>query len=111
MSFTHEPYEAESAPVALAGHTVVDAQLERVGKVTDVLFDDRAAGPRWAVVKIGMLGGEHLVPLDQTYVDLEGRLVVPLNKSNIKRAPRVPRDHVLTPEAQRELRDYYGVAA
>ena len=59
MSFTHEPYEAESAPVALAGHTVVDAQLERVGKVTDVLFDDRAAGPRWAVVKIGMLGGEH----------------------------------------------------
>jgi len=45
MSFTHEPYEAESAPVALAGHTVVDAQLERVGKVTDVLFDDRAASP------------------------------------------------------------------
>ena len=111
MSFTHEPYEAESAPVALAGHTVVDAQLERVGKVTDVLFDDRAAGPRWAVVKTGILGGEHFVPLDHTYVDSEGRLVVALNKSNIKRAPRVPRDHVLTPETQRQLRDYYGIAA
>ncbi len=76
-----------------------------------MLFDDRAAVPRWAVVNTGMFGGEHFVPLDQTYVDLEGRLVVLLNKSNIKRASRVPRDHVLSPEAQRELRDYYGAAA
>ena len=111
MSFTHEPYETESAPVALAGHTVVDALLDRVGKVTDVLFDDRTAARRWAVVKTGVIGGEHLVPLDHTYVDLDGRLVVPLNKSNIKHAPRVRRDHLLTVEARRELRDYYGIAA
>jgi hypothetical protein len=111
MTFTHEPHETGDAPVALAGHTVVDSRLARVGKVTDVLFDDRAAVPRWAIVKTGVLSGEHFVPLDHTYVDTEGRLVVPLNKSNVRRAPRVPRDHVLTPEAQLELRDYYGIAA
>ena len=111
MIFKPEPYETEDAPVSLAGHAVVDTRLARVGKVTDVLFDDRAAEPRWAVVKTGILGGEHFVPLDHTYVDSEGRLVVALNKSNIKRAPRVPRDHVLTPETQRQLRDYYGIAA
>ena len=111
MTFKREPNVTGDAPGLLAGHAVVDTRLARVGKVTDVLFDDRAAEPRWAVVKTGILSGEHFVPLDHTYVDLEGRLVVPLNKSNIKRAPRVPRDHVLTPEAQRELRDYYGIAA
>ena len=78
--------------------------VQQAGSSTD------SAGAGAALDKI-TLSGEHFVPLDHTYVDLEGRLVVPLNKSNIKRAPRVPRDHVLTPEAQRELRDYYGIAA
>src|SRR5437879_9028367 len=111
MSVNAEPDVAGEAPGVLAGHAVVDTRLARVGKVTDVLFDDRAAEPRWVVVKTGILSGEHFVPLDHTYVDLEGRLVVPLNKSNIKHAPKVPRDHVLRPEAQRALRDYYGIAA
>jgi hypothetical protein len=111
MTFKHEPYETRDAPVTLAGHTVVDTQLAKVGTVTDVLFDDRAAAPRWAIVKTGIISREHFVPLDNTYVDADGRLVVPLNKSNIKRAPRVRRDHVMTPETQRELRDYYGIAA
>jgi hypothetical protein len=78
--------------------------------VTDVLFDDRSV-PGWAVVKTGRLGGEHFVPLQHTYVDADGRLVVPLKKTDIKHAPRVRRDHVLTREARRELRDYYGIAA
>jgi hypothetical protein len=111
MTFTHEPNRTGHAPIALAGHAVVDPRMAKVGTVTDVLFDDRAAEPRWAVVKTGVLSGEHLVPLEHSYVDADGRLVVPLSRANIKRAPRVGRDHVLTPEAQRELRDYYGAAA
>ena len=111
MTFTHEPNETGSSPVALAGHAVVDPQMAKVGTVTDVLFDDRAAEARWAIVKTGILSGEHLVPLENTYVDADGRLVVPLSRANIKHAPRVGRDHVLTPGAQRELRDYYGIAA
>jgi hypothetical protein len=96
----------------LTGHTVVDSTLTKVGTVTDVLFDDDRAGvPRWAVVKTGMLGGEHLVPLDDSYVDAEGRLVVSPVKRSIKRAPKVGRDHVLTSRTRRDLREHYGVAA
>jgi hypothetical protein len=110
MTFTHGSSEAEDQPRALTGHPVVDTRLARVGTVTDVLFDDRAV-PGWAVVKTGLLGGEHFVPLQYTYVDADGRLVVPLKKADIKHAPRVRRDHVLTRETRRELRDYYGIAA
>jgi hypothetical protein len=96
--------------VALTGRTVVDSHLARVGKVTDVLADDRVAA-RWAVVKTGVLSGEHFMPLEASYVDTAGRLVAPLSKSAVKRAPRVRSDHVLTIETRRKLRDYYNIAA
>jgi uncharacterized protein YrrD len=110
MTFTHEPSNAGDTPAELTGHPVVDTHMAKVGTVTDVLFDDGGT-PGWAVVKTGPLRSEHFVPLEQTYVDTDGRVVVPLTKAAIKRAPRVRRDHVLTSEARRELRDYYGIAA
>jgi hypothetical protein len=111
MGLTPESHEPEERPPLLAGHPVLDASLERVGTVTDVLFDDRASRPRWAVVKTGILAGERFVPLEETYLDENGRLVVPLSKMAIKHAPRARRDHLLTLETQRALRDYYGIAA
>ena len=60
---------------ALAGHAVFDAQLRRVGTVTDVLFDERERMPKWAVVKTGIVGAEHFVPLAASYLDENGRLV------------------------------------
>jgi hypothetical protein len=109
MTFDQE-HDVPDGHVGLTGHTVVDAQLVKVGKVTDVLSDERSR-PSWAVVKTGLLSGEHFVPLAHTYMDAAGRLVVPVSKSDIKRAPRVRGDHVMTTQVQRELRDYYGVAA
>ena len=95
----------------LSGLPVIDMQAESVGKVTDVIYDDRDMSPRWAVVKTGRLGSEHCVPLDNSYVASAGELVVAFDKMSVKRAPRVGRDHILTPQLERELRDYYGVAA
>jgi hypothetical protein len=110
MTFEHgSMHEAEARPMTLTGRTVLDNRALRVGKVTDVLFDE--GHPDWAVVKTGPLSGEHFVPLGQTYVDADGRLVVPLQKAEIKRAPRVGRDHVITPQSRNQLRDYYGLAA
>jgi len=109
MTFKQE-HEMPEGRVALTGHAVVDARLAKVGKVTDVLSDQRAV-PTWAVVKTGVLGGEHFVPLEHTYLDEHGQLVVPLTKGDIKRAPRIRGDHVMTSQLQRELRDYYGIAA
>lgn len=110
MTFHREPSESTSTP-GLSEAPVVDMQLQPVGKVTDVLFDDFEFTPRWAVVKTGLFGGEHFVPLQNSYVDEQGRLVVPFEKSDIKRAPKPPSDHVLTPEVAKELREFYGIAA
>ena len=95
----------------LSGLPVMDVHMESVGKVTDVIYDDRDLRARWAVVKTGRLGGEHAVPLDNSYVADAGELVVPFDKMSIKHAPRVNHEHILTPQLERELRDYYGVAA
>ena len=105
----YEPNDAEARHMTLTGRTVLDSRAARVGKVTDVLFDDDS--PDWAVVKTGLLGGEHFVPLEHTYVDEDGHLVVPLEKADIKRAPRAGRDHVITSQSRHQLRDYYGIAA
>ncbi len=96
--------------VPLTGRTVVDSRQGKVGTVTDVLVDDRAAS-RWAVVKTGVFSGEHFMPLEDSYVDTAGRLVAPLTKTAVKRAPRVRSDHILTLEARRELSEYYNSAA
>jgi sporulation protein YlmC with PRC-barrel domain len=113
MTFEHdskrEPSETEARPMTLTGRTVLDSRAARVGKVTDVLFDEGSTD--WAVVKTGPLSGEHFVPLEQTYVDEDGRLVVSLDKAEIKRAPRAGRDHVITSQFRSQLRDYYGIAA
>jgi hypothetical protein len=105
-----EQDQPESSP-GLTGHPVVDTDLNNIGTVSDVIFPDRGSTPRWAVVKTGLISGERYVPLDESYLDQEGRLVVALTKTTIKRAPRARRDHVLTLQTRRELRDYYGIAA
>ena len=92
----------------LTGHDVVDTQMVKVGTVTDVLYDERDASARWAIVKTSAVGGEHIVPLDDTYLDQVGRLVVSFDKATVRRAPRARRDHTLTLEVRRALRDFYA---
>ena len=68
------------------------ATLAKLGKVTDVIFDDRAGEPRWAIVRTGILGGERYVPLDNSYVDEDGRVVVSLDRASVRaRTTRTPR--------------------
>jgi len=111
MTFDQSHDRPTERPSGLAGHAVVDHHLKAVGTVTDVLFDEREAAPLWAVVRTGMLGGEHYVPLADSYVDTNGRLVLPHAKYSIKHAPRAGRDHVVTRDVALKLHDYYNVAA
>jgi len=110
MTLYNEPGDAQQ-PRTISGHPVLDMQLENVGKVTDVLYDAAETVARWAVVKTGVFGGEHYVPLDNSYLDEDGRLVLPFDKASIKRAPKARGAHVITDDVARELWDYYGVAA
>jgi hypothetical protein len=109
MTFAHDPLDAHP-DFALRGRTVVDSNHAEVGTITDVIYDDVNASPSWAIVKTGTLRGEHYMPLIDTYVADDGRLVAPVDKASIKHAPKAGRDHIVTPEVARELRDYYGAA-
>jgi hypothetical protein len=111
MTFDHNPERIHDPWPSLAGHDVFDSHLHRVGTVTDVLFDELEQEPRWAVVKTGVVSGEHFVPLARSYLDQDGRLVVPHDKASVKRAPRAGRDHIVTRDVARKLRDYYSIAA
>jgi hypothetical protein len=111
MRFEEDRATAHETAPSLTGHTVVDPNLKRIGTVTDVLYDEREQSPRWAVVKTGIVGGEHFVPLAASYVDEDGRLIVPHDKASIKHAPRAGRDHVVTHDVDRKLREHYRIAA
>jgi len=111
MTFDHRCDRPAERRSGLAGHVVVDHHLKAVGTVTDVLFDEREIAPVWAIVRTGVLGGEHYVPLADSYVDHDGRLVVPHAKYSIKHAPRARRDHVVTREVALKVHDYYNMAA
>src|SRR5258705_10051934 len=110
MTFAHDPLE-DHPDFSFHGRIVVDTHHVEVGTITDVIFDDVSSSPSWAIVKTGALRGEHYMPLSDTYVADDGRLVVPFDKTSIKHAPKAGRDHVITPGVARELRDYYGRAA
>jgi hypothetical protein len=95
---------------AFRGHRVVDEHHRGIGRVTDVIFGDDGT-PRWAVVSPGLFRGEHYLPLDNSYVSLDGDLVVPYDKRTITKSPKADRDHVLTSVVERDLEHYYHLAA
>jgi len=93
----------------LTDHEVVDRHNHHVGKVTDVIFDDRDFRPRWTTVKTGVLRGEHLAPMEGAYVSDDGVLVLPCDKETVLQAPKPPRDHVLTPDLARQAAQHYAL--
>lgn len=93
----------------LRDRTVVNERGDKLGKVTDVLCDDRGE-PRWAVVSTGRLATSHYVPLARAFTTPEGRVVVPYDKGLVKHAPRAAGPHVLSRELEQRLADHYEVS-
>jgi sporulation protein YlmC with PRC-barrel domain len=89
-------------------HRVVDEAGDTVGRVTDVVFDRETGEPRYAVVKTGVIGRGHYVPLDRIYKSEDGDLVVPWTKDAVSHAPTASKDHVLTDDDEAALAEHYG---
>jgi hypothetical protein len=102
--------ERQAADAAYRGHRVVDDHHRPIGKVTDVIYDE-AGIAKWAVVSPGVFRAEHFLPLDNTYLSLEGNLVVRFDRRTVSRSPKAERDHVLSPITERALEHYYQLAA
>ena len=63
----------------LTGHDVLDDHHQKVGTVSDVLYDERG-DPRWAIVDPGPMRAEKYVPVEGAYVTEGGELVDPLRQ-------------------------------
>lgn len=92
-----------------SGHDLVDRDNHKVGKVTDVIYDDQEDRPEWLVVDPGPVSAERVVPLDRAYTSENGNIVVPYDKQQVRHAPKAPLDHVLTPDRVEQLDAHYEV--
>ena len=67
----------------LTGHDVLDDHHQKVGTVSDVLYDERG-DPRWAIVDPGPMRAEKYVPVEGAYVTEGGEMVIPYGKDQVK---------------------------
>lgn len=75
-----------------------------------MISDPRDLQPRYLVVRVGRLGGEHLVPLEAVE-ERDGQLRAAVDKEQVKSAPRI-HDHTSPASVERdELYRHYGMAS
>jgi uncharacterized protein (TIGR02271 family) len=93
------------------GTTAVDADGDKIGKISEVYLDDETGRPEWATVHTGLFGTkETFVPLAQA--DLSGdTLRFPYDKAKVKDAPKIDTDGHLSPQEEQELYRYYGLGS
>jgi hypothetical protein len=90
------------------GRTVVDRDGEGLGKLGELLLDERTDLPAYATVRTGLLGRrESIVPLDGM-VERDGDLVVPHPADRVRDAPSVDPDDALDEEEIARLGEHYG---
>ena len=87
---------------------VVDSTGEKLGKVSDVLFDDIEDNPSWLVVNPGLFKAEHYVPAEGAYLDDEDHVVIPYDADTVLSSPKATSDHVVSTAARAVLRDHYA---
>ncbi|PLS87316.1 MAG: hypothetical protein CYG60_02480, partial [Actinobacteria bacterium] len=94
-----------------AGYTVRDPNGEKIGKVDDLFLDENDQ-PEYIGVKMGFFGTRStLVPLDACTVDKsQGFIEVNQPKQTVKDAPNFDDDSQITPEYERQVREYYGLS-
>jgi hypothetical protein len=85
----------------------VDAEGDRIGKITKVYQDDQNGQPLWVLVETGLFGTrQSLAPIHGSRLD--GELVVlAVSKDQVKNAPNVDPDAHISESEQETLRQYY----
>lgn len=90
-----------------SGRTVYDSEGNKVGELRDIYVDEKSGKPTWATVKTGFFGTkENFFPLGLAEQRGED-IVVQATSDQIKEAPKVDVDEVLSPEEEHMLYDYY----
>ncbi len=93
------------------GKKMVDADGHKIGTIEDILLDRQTGEPEWAAVKTGLFGRKHtLVPIRDAQVADDDEVRVPLDKEQVKSAPRIEPDGELSPDEERRLWEHYGMS-
>lgn len=98
-----------SAIGSILGAPALSPDGDKIGTVGQVFAEPHTNTPKWATVHTGLFGRhETFVPLDKATFDRES-LHLPYDKDTIKDAPRIDTDGPLSPEAEAQLHEYYGL--
>ncbi len=92
--------------ISYRGHTVVDPQRKQIGTISDVVYDNDGA-PTWAVVDLGPLRAEHYLPVAPGYLSETGEFVVPVDKRQVKTAPKADKTHFVDARTETKLNRHY----
>jgi hypothetical protein len=113
----HEDHDEEERMQTLQdvqtwrGMKMVDADGDKIGTIESILLDRQTGEPAWAAVKTGLFGLKHtLVPIRGADVTGEKEVRVPLQKEQVKDAPRIDPDGELSPDEERKLWEHYGLS-
>jgi PRC-barrel domain len=90
------------------GRAAVDAEGNRIGKITKVYRDDQTGQPLWILVETGLFGTrQSFAPVHGSRFD--GELVVlAVSKDQVKDAPNIDSDAHVSESEQDALRQYYS---
>jgi PRC-barrel domain len=85
----------------------VDAEGDRIGKISKIYLDDQTGQPLWVLVETGLFGTrQSLAPVHGSRLD--GELVVlAVSKDQVKNAPNIERDAHISESEQDALHQYY----
>lgn len=85
----------------------VDAEGNRIGKISQLYLDDATGQPLWVLVETGLFGTrQSFAPVHGSRFD--GTLVVlAVSKDQVKDAPNIAGDERLGADEQDALRQYY----
>jgi PRC-barrel domain len=85
----------------------VDAEGNRIGKISKVYHDDQTGQPQWVLVETGLFGTrQSFAPVHGSRFD--GELVVlAVAKDQVKDAPNIDPDAQISESEQDSLRQYY----
>jgi len=91
------------------GLKAVDADGDKIGTIEGLYLDRHTGEPAWATVKTGLFGMKSsFVPIhDAEQID-DDHVRVPVDKEQVKDAPKITADGDLDPEQERRLYEYYG---
>jgi hypothetical protein len=86
----------------------IDAEDNRIGKVSKVYNDDQSGQPMWLLVETGLFGTR------QSFAPIHGarlvgeRVVLAVSKDQIKDAPNIDEDAHISQSEEDALREYYS---